>query len=138
MFTIEQLRALQYTDEQRRVIDDAVGAAVNDDEVQYIWSRELVEQGSRVFALFGGVARQVFPLRDCLSERGALIEWMPVVVDGRCLLQVPDDSYAADEGMLYLMRLTKTIGDGAAPAPWEPIYVARLPWLRVDQLKAAA
>lgn len=121
----------EYTEEQQRIIDAALAKTSDDLNgfLTYEWSTEIVQRGKQTFALFGRIAREVMAAGSyCYDDIS--FDDVPVVVDGRMLLQDPDEGQS---GVLYLRRIT-TLHGKPYSGEWYATYVPTA-WLWATELK---
>jgi hypothetical protein len=117
-YTLAELQTLTYTDDQQQAIAEALSEATSCQGVTYTWSHQLVACGRQIWAVFGGVARELFTFR-VVEEEGTRFEYLPVVIEGRMLQEWPDEG---PPGLLYLVRCTVRRGQPQA-GHWLPTYL---------------
>ena len=129
-WTLDQLLAMPLSDQQQAAAAAASAAAVSDDEATYTWSSRLVQRGSQLFAVFGSQAYELHrAARIEDPQSGGVFEYLPLLIDGRTLLEQSDYS----SGIATFMRCVQLRGepyDGA----WMVTYL-NTGWIRTDELQ---
>ena len=120
-----------YTTEQQDAIDAALEESKNtlNGWIDYEWSENIVERGPQRFAIFGHRAFELLRF-DLIDDGENHIEYQPMLVEGRMLLQSPDEGR---EGMAYLMRVNRAHGKTVDRPSWSVIYIPT-GWLYTREL----
>jgi hypothetical protein len=124
---------INYTPEQQSAVDKAIAATSKtaDGFLSYAWSDRIVQRGSQTLAVFGHMARVLLDAPDATDDLGNRFEYVPLVVDGRMLEEVPEEGR---DGMAYLMRMTHRRGEPIDSA-WSVAYL-NAGWIRTVELAA--
>lgn len=59
--------------------------------LEYEWSERIVQRGTQIFGVFSFDAREVMNETSKCPKSGLPVEYMPVVIDGKMLIEFPDE-----------------------------------------------
>lgn len=122
----------EYDAQAQAVIDEAVKCLKENTDrwLSYQWTEKLVKRGTQIFAVFPFDAREV--ITGVLSDdNGLAFEYRPMVVDGKMVIELPD------EGRCGVAHLIRRIGKDGTISPWHVSYIS-CGWLRIDELQLPA
>lgn len=119
-----------YSDEQMAVIEAAIEETkdTHNGFIEYHWSDRIVKRGNQIFAVFPWDAREAI-IESMQKDDGDKLEILPVVVNGKMLLELPDEGRV---GMAHLYRLLDERGN--IKINWW-VGFSGVGWLRVEELE---
>jgi hypothetical protein len=131
--TIERLPfPIAYSEVQRVALAEGVADAKPDPSgwMQHYRDGVFFERfNHQLFAVFGRTAYQLVCQR-LYADDGAVIEYLPAVVDGHALYRSPDEGC---DGVLHIMRFVEHPRRPSMAGKWRPVWIHG-GWLRTEEL----